>query len=304
MYIGRFAPSPTGPLHFGSLIAAVGSYLEARAQQGRWLVRIDDLDPPREQPGAAADILHTLEHFGFEWDGPVVYQSRRHSAYREALARLTAGGLTYPCSCSRKEIAETGRSGASGPIYTGACRNPANRRNNKPLSIRVRVPDRRICLHDGIQGEYCQNLAIDIGDFTLLRRDGLYSYHLAVTVDDAWQNITHIVRGIDLLDSAPRQLYLQELLGLPAPAYAHLPVAVNHSGQKLSKQSHAASLSRRHANRQLWQALCFLGQLPPSELEDASMADLWMWAQNHWSMNKVPQVDAIQIQETPLDDSG
>lgn len=304
MYIGRFAPSPTGPLHFGSLIAATGGYLEARTHQGQWLVRIDDLDPPREQPGAAADILRTLEQFGFEWDGQVVYQSQRYSAYREALTQLTSAGYTYPCSCSRKEIAEMGSSGPCGPVYPGTCRDSANRRDNRPISIRIRVPDRCICLHDRIQGDYCQNLAIDIGDFTLRRRDGLYSYHLAVTVDDAWQNITHTVRGVDLLDSAPRQLYLQALLGLPVPAYAHLPVAVNHNGQKLSKQTRAASLSPHHANRQLWQALRFLGQHPPVELENGSLADLWVWAKSHWSMSKVPRVVKIEVPETPLDAPG
>ncbi|HEX7026903.1 MAG TPA: glutamate--tRNA ligase family protein, partial [Gammaproteobacteria bacterium] len=180
----------------------------------------------------------------------------------------------------------------------------ANRRNNEAISTRIRVPDRLICLDDRIQGKYCQNLATDIGDFTLLRRDGLYSYHLAVTVDDAWQNITHSVRGVDLLDSTPRQLYLQELLDLPAPAYAHLPVAINHNGQKLSKQSRAAPLSRQHAGRQLWQALRFLGQEPPDELKTGSPAELWIWAGKHWSMNRVPRVDGIEVPETPLDASG
>lgn len=304
MYIGRFAPSPTGPLHFGSLIAAVGSYLEARTHQGRWLLRIDDLDPPREQPGAAAEILRTLQHFGFEWDGPVVYQSRRHAAYQEALEQLASAGHTYPCSCSRKEIAETGHNGVYGAVYRGTCREPATRQKNGPMSTRVRVPDRRICLHDRIQAEYCQNLAVDIGDFVLRRRDGLYSYHLAVTVDDAWQNITHTVRGVDLLDSTPRQIYLQELLGLPSPAYAHLPVAINRDGQKLSKQTFAKPLSNDHVTRQLWRALHFLGQQPPRELENATTADLWAWAKIHWSMDKVPRNAKIEVRETGLDAQG
>lgn len=304
MYTGRFAPSPTGPLHFGSLIAAVGSYLEARVQQGRWRLRIDDLDPPREQPGAAAEILRTLDHFGFEWDGPVVYQSRRLEAYEEALNRLAAAGHTYPCSCSRKEVAEAGRDGVSGSVYPGTCRNPANRRENAPTAIRVSVPDRRMCIQDRIQGEYCQNLAIDIGDFVLRRRDGLYSYHLAVTVDDAWQKITHIVRGVDLLDSTPRQRYLQTLLGLPSPAYAHLPVAVNRDGQKLSKQTFARPLSRDRVNRQLWEAFRFLGQQPPRELAAATVAGVWEWASSHWAIDRVPRVTKIALQDAALDGPG
>lgn len=304
MYIGRFAPSPTGPLHFGSLIAAMGGYLEARAQQGRWLVRIDDLDPPREQPGATAKILRTLERFGFEWDGPVVYQSLRHAAYREALAQLASTGHSYPCSCSRKRIAEAGFSGPCGPVYPGTCREPANRRKTGPMATRVRVPDGRICVHDQIQGEYCQNLAGDIGDFPLRRRDGLYSYHLAVTVDDAWQNVTHTVRGVDLLDSTPRQLYLQALLSLPTPAYAHLPVAVNRDGQKLSKQTFARPLSIDRANRLLWRALEFLGQQPPQALSTETVPNVWAWAKKHWSMDKVPRVAKIEVQETALDAQG
>lgn len=304
MYTGRFAPSPTGPLHFGSLIAALGGYLEACVHQGRWLLRIDDLDPPREQPGAAAEILRTLEHFGFEWDGPVAYQSQRYPAYREAIAQLNAGGHTYLCSCSRKQVAETGPPGICGPVYPGTCRNPANRRKNRPTAVRVRVPSRRICLHDQIQGEYCQNLAVDIGDFTLHRRDSLYSYHLAVTVDDAWQNITHTVRGVDLLDSTPRQLYLQQLLGLPTPAYAHLPVAVNRDGQKLSKQTFANPLSYDQANKQLWRALHFLGQQPPPELEKEAVITLWTWAKIHWSICNVPKVTKIEVQQTGLDATG
>lgn len=307
MYIGRFAPSPTGPLHFGSLIAAVGGCLEARVHRGRWLLRIDDLDPPREQPGAAAEILRTLEHFGFEWDGPVVYQSRRQAAYEEALAQLASAGHTYPCTCSRKEIAETGSPGAYGAVYPGTCRDrdPAtNRRKNAPVSTRVRVPNRRICLQDRIQGEYCQNLAVDIGDFVLRRRDDLYGYHLAVAVDDAWQDITHTVRGVDLLDSTPRQLYLQVLLGLPSPAYAHLPVAVNRDGQKLSKQTFARPLSRDRVNRQLWRALQFLGQQPPGELEKATVAGLWEWAKIHWSIDNVPRIAKIEVQDMELDSRG
>lgn len=304
MYIGRFAPSPTGPLHFGSLIAAVGGYLEARAQRGRWLLRIDDLDPPREQPGAAAEILSILDHFGFEWDGPVVYQSQRHAAYQEALDRLASAAQTYPCTCSRKEIAEAGQDGVSGAVYPGTCRNPANRRKHTSAATRVSVPDRRLCLQDRIQGEYCQNLATDIGDFVLRRRDGLYSYHLAVTVDDAWQQITHIVRGVDLLDSTPRQLYLQALLGLPSPAYAHLPVAVNRDGQKLSKQTFARPLSRDHSNRQLWEALRFLGQQPPPELAAATVGGIWEWAEPHWSIDKVPRIAKKEVQDTALDAQG
>ncbi|MDX9952048.1 MAG: tRNA glutamyl-Q(34) synthetase GluQRS, partial [Methylophilaceae bacterium] len=241
MYRGRFAPSPTGPLHFGSLVAALASYLEARQQQGEWLLRMEDLDTPRNMPGAADAILRSLEAFGFEWDGPVVYQSERHDLYAAALARLQEDGLVYPCGCTRKEIADSAIHGIEGAIYPGTCRSglPPGK---TARAWRIRAENRTIGFDDAIQGHVAQNLARDIGDFVLKRADGFYAYQLAVVVDDADQGITHVVRGADLLDSTPRQIYLQQVLGLPAMHYAHIPVVLNAQGEKLSKQTQAAAV--------------------------------------------------------------
>jgi glutamyl-Q tRNA(Asp) synthetase len=296
-YIGRFAPSPTGPLHFGSLIAAVGSYLEARANRGLWLLRIDDLDPPREQSGAAADIMKTLEDFGFDWDGEVIYQSRRHTAYAAAIDKLSAEGHTYPCTCSRKRIADAGLTGPLGPIYPGICRSPQNRRQGAPVAIRLRVNGETIGFNDTIQEPCFRNLETDIGDIILRRRDGLYSYHLAASIDDAEQQITHIVRGADLLDATLPQIYLQTILGLDTPEYAHLPVAINPAGEKLSKQTFAKPLDPAQAGQQLRQALIFLGQNVPEDSDNESTRDLWTWAKQHWSLAKVPPTANIQIAE-------
>lgn len=279
-YIGRFAPSPTGPLHFGSLVAAVGSYLEAKTHGGHWLVRMEDLDPPREQPGAADLILRTLEAYGFEWDGPVLYQSRRGEAYEAALERLRQDGLLYPCSCSRKEIADSAMQGIEGPVYPGTCRNGLH---GKPARAwRVRTTTQETAFDDAIQGRQSQMLERNIGDFVLKRADGFYAYQLAVVVDDAEQGITHVVRGADLLDSTPRQIWLQQLLGLPTPQYMHLPIATNAAGEKLSKQTLAPPLDLTDPVPALWQALAFLGQNPPEELAITSLAGLWQWAQNQW----------------------
>lgn len=287
MYTGRFAPSPTGPLHFGSLIAAAGSYLEAHARRGRWLVRIDDLDPPREQPGASEAILQTLEAFGFEWDGPVMYQSRRHEAYEQALTSLQAAGLLYPCTCSRSMISRHGRRGRFGPIYPGTCRDSANRRPDSPCSLRIRTVDGRIGIEDAVQGPYAQNLEREIGDFNVKRRDGFYAYHLACAVDDAKQNVTHIVRGRDLLESTPRQIYIQQQLGLPTPQYAHLPVITNDQGQKLSKQTGAKALDTQKTNALLWEALAFLGQRPPDTLKQEPLGVIWRWAEENWDIDQI-----------------
>jgi len=233
VYRGRFAPSPTGPLHFGSLVAALASYLDARAAGGAWLVRMEDLDTPRNVPGAGDDILRTLEHFGFVWDEPVVWQSRRIEMYQAALGRLRAAGLAYPCSCSRRET-------GGGP-YPGTCRN-GPRDPGRTLSWRVRADD-------------------EGGDFIVLRSDGIFAYQLVVVVDDGAQGVTDIVRGADLLDSTPRQVYLQTLLGLPHPRYLHVPVALNEAGEKLSKQNHAPPLDSANPARELREALRFLGQV-------------------------------------------
>ena len=293
-YHGRFAPSPTGPLHFGSLVAAVGSYLEARSRGGEWLLRIEDIDAPRTVPGAADGILRTLEAFGFEWDGEVVVQSRRHDLYHAALMRLQLAGDVYPCACSRSEIAAatTRKSVDGGLLYPGTCRTGLAE-GKAARAWRMRVPDREFCFVDGIQGEAQQNLARDVGDFVLFRADGLFAYQLAVVVDDALQGINAVVRGVDLLDSTARQMWLQERLGLPTPTYAHLPVVVNAAGEKLSKQTQAAAIDPSAGNAALIAALRFLGHPAPAELAGAPRPELWDWATRHWSLAKVPAERAV-----------
>lgn len=293
MYIGRFAPSPTGLLHIGSLLTAVASYADARAHQGKWLVRIEDLDPPREMPGAAADILHTLEAFGFKWDGEVAYQSRRYDLYQDTLDRLKAAGLVYPCYCSRKDWQAAATQGADGFVYNGRCRNPQQRPDtqNKMPAWRIQVPNRVIGFSDGIVGQYAQNLAHDIGDFVLLRADGYWAYQLAVVADDADQGITHIVRGQDLLVSTPRQIYLQQCLGVPTPSYAHLPLLTNNQGQKWSKQTLAPALDLNQKEQLLRQVLTYLN-LPEAPTVNRPQ-ELLDWAVAHWQMDKIPKSSII-----------
>lgn len=284
---GRFAPSPTGPLHFGSLIAALGSFLEARRQGGEWLVRIEDVDVPRTQPGAADAILRMLERCGLFWEGPVVYQSQRTEHYQAALERLLGAGLAYPCSCARRDLAACPRGRDGAPIYPGDCRN-GPRQPGRPCAIRLRLPDAWWTVHDAVQGEYRQRLAREVGDFVIRRADGLFAYQLAVVVDDADQGVTEVIRGSDLLDSTPRQIYLQSVLGLPTPRYGHLPVAVDEQGDKLSKQTHAPPLDARHLGLTLWEALRFLGQSPSLELIQASPAEILVWALAHWRLEGAP----------------
>jgi glutamyl-Q tRNA(Asp) synthetase len=286
MYRGRFAPSPTGPLHFGSLIAAVASYLEAKTQSGEWLLRMEDLDTPREVAGAADAILKALETFGFEWDGSVIYQSRRFDAYAAALENLQA--LVYPCTCSRKEIADSAMHGIDGLIYPGTCRNGL-KTDKQARAWRIKVEDRVIAFDDAIQSTISQNLSCDIGDFVLKRADGLYAYQLAVVVDDAEQGITHVVRGADLLDSTPRQIYLQQKLGVDTPGYAHIPVATNSQGEKLSKQTLAQPVDAQNPVPAIWQALSFLGQRPEISLRKASLAALWEYAKINWDISNIPR---------------
>jgi len=294
VYRGRFAPSPTGPLHFGSLIAAVASYLDAKAHDGRWLLRIEDLDTPRTLAGASDAILNSLEAFGFEWDEDVVYQSQRTELYEKYLDTLKSGDLVYPCSCSRKEIADSAIQGVDGVIYPGTCRHgPAKEKPAK--AWRVRIYPETIAFEDSVQGHIEQNMAQDIGDFVLKRADGLFAYQLAVIVDDAEQRITHVVRGADLLDSTPRQIYLQQLLELPTPQYLHVPVATNAAGEKLSKQTLAEAIDPYHASTQLSSALDFLGQNPPKDLLSNSLGDLWSWAISHWQIAAIPHQRDITI---------
>jgi glutamyl-Q tRNA(Asp) synthetase len=291
-YRGRFAPSPTGPLHFGSLVAAVGSYLEARARGGEWLVRIDDLDPPRAVPGAADDILRALVACGMRWDKPVVYQSRRNDAYRKAVQSLRARGLVYACSCSRREIADSALPGVEGYVYPGTCRSK-NLSDDPGRALRVRTGGATVEFDDEVQGRVTQDLERDSGDFVLHRADGVYAYQLAAAVDDAEQRITHVVRGSDLLVSTPRQIHLQRLLGLPTPRYAHLPVAVNAQGEKLSKQTHAAPVDRGDPLTAVSAVLDFLGHRPPPDAAAAGLEYLWKWAIDSWKLERVPRAAAL-----------
>ena len=286
-YRGRFAPSPTGPLHFGSLVAAAGSFLDARHQQGEWLLRMEDLDPPREVAGASDDILRTLEQLGLSWDGPVVYQSTRHPLYEEALVSLRQQGHLFDCGCSRKEIAESAMPGESTAVYPGTCRNGLAP-GRSPRSVRVRSQAIEISVHDRLQPAFSQQLESDVGDFIVHRADGLFSYQIAVVVDDAEQRISHIVRGADLLDSTPRQIYLQQLLGLPVPDYMHLPVAVNADADKLSKQTHALPVDTGNGRDVVIDVLRYLHQPLPESPRDASLDELWHWAIEHWDSTAIP----------------
>jgi glutamyl-Q tRNA(Asp) synthetase len=286
-YIGRFAPSPSGPLHFGSLLAALASYLDARSRLGTWLVRMEDLDPAREPPGTADLILRTLEQFQLLWDGEVVYQSQRKPAYDDAIAQLTDAGLCFHCACSRQRMRELNG------VYDGHCR--ARHLPDQGNALRVRIEDKEIHFHDEIQGAFQQNLQQACGDFVIRRRDRLTAYQLAVVVDDAWQGITHIVRGVDLLDSTPRQIYLQTLLGYPTPGYAHIPVAINRFGQKLSKQHFAPALPEDQINHCLTEALTALGHAPPEEISRDTTDRLLNWAVDRWDVQKVPKLDTIPV---------
>ena len=285
-YRGRFAPSPTGPLHFGSLVAAVGSYLQARHQHGEWLVRMEDLDLPRCIKGADSEILNTLESYGMFWDGEILYQSQRDPAYDIALKQLKSLNACYPCACSRSEIATIAQQGNEGPIYPGTCRNGLAK-GQTANSIRARLDDAIVSVNDQLQGEVTQHLYRDFGDFVIKRGDGLFAYQLAVVVDDAEQGITEIIRGSDLLDSTPRQIWLQQKLSYHTPSYLHLPVAVNVAGEKLSKQTYAKALDNNDPRPLLIKALNFLGQRAPNGLRDTTIDDVWLWAIEHWSVENI-----------------
>jgi len=268
MYVGRFAPSPTGPLHFGSLVAALASWLDARAARGRWLVRIEDLDAPRVAPGAADEILRTLEGFGLTWDGSVVHQSRRTALYRQGLQRLE--GETYWCGCSRREIADwsLGLASDGAQIYPGTCRNGLAQ-GKAPRALRLKTTPEEIAYADRVQGARAQVLEREVGDFVLYRADGQFAYQLAVVIDDAAQGVTDVVRGADLLDSTPRQIHLQRLLAYSTPRYFHAPAAVNAAGEKLSKQTGAAPIDIARRGETLRRALAFLGQPATEDLAQA-----------------------------------
>lgn len=308
-YRGRFAPSPTGPLHFGSLVAAVASFVDARHHQGVWLVRMEDLDGPRCVPGAAADILNTLEGFGLCWDEEVIYQSQRIPAYDDALRRLQERGVAYPCACTRREIADSALHGVDGLIYPGTCHNGipaghvhAGEGGGRTYAWRVRT-DRApgvIGFDDALQGHAAQHLETEIGDFVVKRADGLYAYQLAVVVDDAFQRITHVVRGADLLASTPRQIYLQRVLGLATPHYMHLPVAVDARGDKLSKQTLASPVDRAHPQDTLWRVLSFLRQSPPEALRTAGVDTLLQWAAANWQPQRLQGTRALPVSADAL----
>ena len=263
-YIGRFAPTPSGHLHFGSLVAALASYLDARHRNGTWLVRIEDLDQPRVIKGATEHILRTLEHYGLEWDGEVLYQSQRVELYESILAAWVADGHAYYCDCSRQQIS------AYGGVYPGTCAarelNPADDR-----AIRVKVPSEPVGFVDRLQGTISQNLQDEVGDIVVRRRDGVIAYQLAVVADDIAQGVTDVVRGVDLLDSTPRQLWLYQLLGDPPPNYLHVPLIMRLDGEKLSKRLGSAPLEPQRAGITLWRALVALRQAPPRSLQRATL---------------------------------
>ena len=287
-YRGRFAPSPTGALHFGSLTAALASYVAARQAGGDWLVRIEDVDRQRTVPGSAEAIIAMLRAFGFQWTesvaSPIVRQSERTPLYTKALTQLLQSGAAYECSCSRAEIAAVaGTQTADGDEarYPGWCRAGV-RDPTRPRAIRLRTPPGIVAFDDDMQGVVAIDVAEQVGDFVIRRRDGFFAYQLAVVVDDADQRITHVVRGADLLTSTPRQILLQRALGLPTPRYAHVPLATDANGVKLSKSAGAAAIDTDHPAVQLWRVLSFLRQNPPPELRESELTTIWTWAFEHF----------------------
>lgn len=288
-YIGRFAPSPTGPLHFGSLLAALASFLDARANQGKWLMRIEDLDPPREPAGSAELILQQLQDFGMNWDDEVLYQSTRLGAYEEVMGQLQDKGLAYPCDCTRPQIREMGL------VYNGSCRERSTP-PEKPYALRLKTEALKIGFDDVIQGHFSQQLELDAGDFVIRRKDELYAYQLAVVVDDEFQNITHVVRGWDLLDSTPRQIYLQRVLNYQEMSYIHIPIIVDEKGQKLSKQAFAPSIETDRASEAIYKALVFLGQVPPAEIAIERPESQLQWAIANWDSQAVAKVSSLPLE--------
>ena len=285
-YIGRFAPSPSGPLHFGSLIAATASYLCAKSAQGQWLLRIEDVDKFRIKENSIASILHTLEGYGYQWDGGILYQSQRTQAYQQALDSLEK--LTYPCTCSRKFLRRQMPVSTYGYIYPGYCRQQISNPNAPQFSIRLCTNNTSLCFDDARQGEYCQNIEIEVGDFIIKRSDAMFSYQLAVVVDDEYQHITEVVRGSDLLDNTPRQLYLQQCLGYREPVYLHFPTAITDDGKKLSKQHHSPQVDDVKKRQTILRTLNFLGQKAPALDHFSHLEDVWHWAIKNWDRDKIP----------------
>lgn len=292
-YVGRFAPSPTGPLHFGSLVTAVASYLQARINNGQWLLRIEDIDPPREQAGAADAIIKALDRYGFEWDGETIFQSRSHEAHNIALQSLVDRDLAYRCTCSRRDLLEA-PTGLLGTIYPGTCRDGCEPGES---AIRLRTNNIEISFDDTLQHAVSQRLERESGDFVIRRRDGLIAYHLAVVVDDEIQGVTEVVRGIDLMDSTPRQIWLQRLLNYRTPGYLHIPVITHPDGDKLSKLTGAPKISAAVVGQTLSRALLALGQKPPPDLLRWSPADIWSWATENWQPEEL--IGQKSIVKTP-----
>jgi len=288
-YRGRFAPSPTGPLHFGSLVAAAASYLQARVNRGKWLLRIEDLDPPREIPGAAERIISTLEAHGFCWHGPVRWQSSHLAEYHAVAERLLTEGQAYRCTCTRKAVRRLATHiGPTGPVYPGTCRNLNHSISSQTTNtLRLRTTNSIVTFADILQGEISCAVAESIGDFIVRRGDGLFAYNLAVVIDDASDGITEVVRGCDLLDITPAQIVLQQTLCLPTPTYMHVPMVINKRGQKLSKQTGASPIDDHRPEANLLAALEFLRQDPPARLIDEPPAQIWAWATEHWHPEKL-----------------
>jgi len=290
-YLGRFAPSPSGPLHFGSLVCALASYLDAKLHKGQWLLRIEDIDPPREVAGAASAIVRSLEQHGLSWDGPVLWQSQRSSQYEAVLERLRQAGQIYPCSCTRKRLESLGHK------YDGHCRtHPAQ----LPAAWRLQVAeDTAIRFVDRHLGHQVQQLGAQ-GDFIIHRKDGLFAYALAVVVDDWQQGITHVVRGSDLLSATGNQVFLFNLLGAQPPSYAHIPVITDCQGLKLSKQNHAQALDSQIPGHNLWRALWALGARPPKELSQSDPVDVIQWALEYWQLGQLPTGTSVLESDLPI----
>jgi glutamyl-Q tRNA(Asp) synthetase len=292
-YIGRFAPSPTGPLHLGSLYTALASYLQARSQQGKWLLRIDDLDTPRNAPGAADGILATLETYGLYWDDEADYQSRHLPEYEHLLQQLQKDRQAYPCTCTRKSLTAIHSEPAAGDIYPGLCKNRLHPVLG-PYALRIKTDPRAVTFDDQLQGTLSHRLAEQHGDFIVKRRDRIVAYQFAVVVDDARQQVNHVVRGFDLFHETPKQIFLQQILGFSTPGYMHVPVIVDREGRKLSKQTLAAAVSLTEPGILLFQLLDLLRQNPPAELRQAPPPELLEWAIDHWNPEPLKNSQAIR----------
>lgn len=286
MYIGRFAPSPSGPLHFGSLVAALGSYFQAKANHGQWLVRIEDIDPPREMPGASALILRTLEAYQLEWDGEVVYQSQRHQLYQDQIESWLTSGQAYYCQCSRKEIKQ------SGGFYLGTCRDKHLSGDN-PCATRLRMTHPVYEFVDQKHGLLTIPKVLADEDFIIKRRDGLFAYNLAVVLDDIDQGVTEVVRGADLIEPTGRQISLYQMLEQTPVTYLHLPLALGENGLKLSKQNHAPAIDIENPKPALIEAMHFLGFEMDKAICDASLAEIIAWGVQNWHLDQLPNTTEI-----------